>query len=43
MLAGGAGRHGEHLIALSPTRGQQASVRVTSPHFYDSAGERYRD
>jgi sarcosine oxidase subunit alpha len=43
MLAGGAGRHGEHLIALSPTRGQQASVRVTSRHFYDSAGERYRD
>ena len=43
LLANGAARHGEELIALSPTRGQQATVRVTSPHFYDPAGERYRD
>ncbi|MFM5916037.1 MAG: FAD-dependent oxidoreductase [Novosphingobium sp.] len=43
LLAGGSARHDEELIALSPTRGQQASVRVTSPHFYDPAGERYRD
>jgi sarcosine oxidase subunit alpha len=43
MLAGGAARLGEELLALSPTRKQQAWVRVTSPHFYDPAGERYRD
>jgi sarcosine oxidase subunit alpha len=43
LLAGGAARHGEELLALSPTRKQQAWVRVTSPHFYDPAGERYRD
>ena len=36
-------RHGEELYAYSPTRKQKAKVRVTSPHFYDPAGERYRD
>jgi methylglutamate dehydrogenase subunit C len=43
QLEGGFARHGEELIATSPTRGQQARVRVVAPHFYDSAGERYRD
>jgi methylglutamate dehydrogenase subunit C len=43
QLADGFARTGEELIATSPTRGQQARVRVVSPHFYDSAGERYRD
>ncbi len=43
LLAGGAARHGEELLAQSPTRRQQAWVRVASPHFYDPAGERYRD
>jgi sarcosine oxidase subunit alpha len=43
QLAGGFARHGEELIATSPTRGQQARVRVTAPHFYDAGGERYRD
>ncbi len=43
QLVGGLGRHGEELIATSPTRGQGARVRVVAPHFYDAAGERYRD
>ena len=42
-LVDGQVRHGEVLTATSPTRGLQARVRVTSPHFYDPAGERYRD
>jgi methylglutamate dehydrogenase subunit C len=42
-LAGGFARHGEEMIATSPTRGQNARVRVCAPHFYDIAGERYRD
>ncbi len=43
QLVDGFSRHGEELIATSPTRGQQALVRVTHPHFYDTYGERYRD
>jgi methylglutamate dehydrogenase subunit C len=43
QLEGGFARTGEELIATSPTRGQQALVRVVAPHFYDTAGERYRD
>ncbi|WP_295446091.1 2Fe-2S iron-sulfur cluster-binding protein [Sphingorhabdus sp. EL138] len=43
QLTEGFSRHGEILIASSPTRGQQARVRVVAPHFYDAAGERYRD
>ena len=43
QLEDGFSRHGEELLATSPTRGQKARVRVTSPHFYDVAGERYRD
>lgn len=43
QLQDGFSRHGEELIATSPTRGQQALVRVTHPHFYDTSGERYRD
>ena len=43
QLADGFARQGEELIATSPTRGQKARVRVVAPHFYDSAGERYRD
>lgn len=43
LLAGGAKRHGEELIATSPTRNMSTSVRIVSPHFYDPAGERYRD
>lgn len=42
-LMGGQGRHGEEIYAHSPTRKQTVKVRVTSPHFYDPAGERYRD
>ncbi len=43
QLADGFVRYGEELIATSPTRGQKARVRVVHPHFYDTAGERYRD
>jgi sarcosine oxidase subunit alpha len=43
LLADGQARHGEELLAHSPTRGQSAWVRVVAPHFYDPAGERYRD
>lgn len=43
QLVDGFSRHGEILNAASPTRGQKARVRVVAPHFYDSAGERYRD
>ena len=43
LLAGGHARHGEELTASSPTRGISTLVRVVAPHFYDPAGERYRD
>ena len=43
QLHDGFARHGEELIATSPTRSQSAAVRVVAPHFYDTAGERYRD
>ena len=43
QLVDGFSRHGEILIASSPTRGQKARVRIVAPHFYDHAGERYRD
>ncbi|MBX9884186.1 MAG: (2Fe-2S)-binding protein [Novosphingobium sp.] len=43
LLQGGHKRHGEELTVTSPTRGEKARVRVTAPHFYDPAGERYRD
>jgi sarcosine oxidase subunit alpha len=43
LLKDGAARLGETLLASSPTRGRSARVTVASPHFYDPAGERYRD
>lgn len=43
QLTDGFARHGEELIATSPTRGQKTRVRVMAPHFYDVAGARYRD
>jgi sarcosine oxidase subunit alpha len=43
LLNDGASRHGEELIATSPTRNMHARVRVMSPHFYDTEGARYRD
>jgi methylglutamate dehydrogenase subunit C len=42
-LRDGFSRHGEILIASSPTRGEKARVRVVAPHFYDAEGTRYRD
>ena len=43
QLTDGFSRHGEEIIATSPTRGQKTRVRVVAPHFYDLSGERYRD
>ena len=43
QLTDGFARHGEELIATSPTRGRKARVRVVAPHFYDLSGARYRD
>ncbi len=43
QLENGFDRHGEEMIASSPTRGQSARVRIVAPHFYDVSGERYRD
>jgi methylglutamate dehydrogenase subunit C len=43
LLRDGTSRHGEELIATSPTRNMHTRVRVMAPHFYDSSGERYRD
>jgi glycine cleavage system aminomethyltransferase T/NADPH-dependent 2,4-dienoyl-CoA reductase/sulfur reductase-like enzyme len=43
LLAGGEARHGETLVASSPTRGKAVRVRVTAPVFHDAEGARYRD
>jgi methylglutamate dehydrogenase subunit C len=43
QLESGFARAGEELIAISPTRGQEALVKIVAPHFYDADGERYRD
>lgn len=43
LLAGGATRLGETLVATSPTRGLRAQVTVTAPVFHDPDGARYRD
>ena len=43
LLVDGFHRHGEVMIATSPTRGKKARVRVVPPHFYDAAGERFLD
>ena len=43
LLAGGRARHGQELLASSPTRGQHVAVTVTEPMFHDPGGERYRD
>jgi sarcosine oxidase subunit alpha len=42
-LLDGHMRRGEVITVTSPTRGIKTRARVTSPHFYDPAGERYRD
>ena len=43
LVTGGAARHGQELLAWSPTRVQQTRVRLTTPMFYDAEGTRYRD
>ena len=43
LLRDGHARHGEQLIAWSPTRRLSAPVRVVNPVFHDPEGARYRD
>lgn len=43
LLRNGAARHGEELIAWSPTRKREVRVMVGPPLFYDAEGARYRD
>jgi sarcosine oxidase, subunit alpha len=42
LIAGGAPSDTTLLYAVSPVTGEQAEVRVTSPCFYDSHGERMK-
>jgi sarcosine oxidase subunit alpha len=43
LLTDGATRHGDVLLAWSPTRHSTVPVRVGPPLFYDTEGARYRD
>lgn len=43
LLTNGVARHGEVLLAWSPTRRSRVPVRVGAPLFYDTEGARYRD
>jgi sarcosine oxidase subunit alpha len=43
LLKDGAARHGQTLLAWSPTRRCKVPVRVGPPLFYDPEGARYRD
>ncbi len=43
VVANGGTRHGEFMVATSPTRRQHVRVRLSAPHFYDPAGTRYRE
>jgi sarcosine oxidase subunit alpha len=43
LLRGGGERHGEMVLARSPTRRLSRPVRVCSPHGYDPEGRRYHD
>ena len=43
LLVDGGARHGEALLAWSPTRKQCVPVQVGAPLFYDAEGARYRD
>jgi sarcosine oxidase subunit alpha len=43
LLTDGTARHGETLLAWSPTRRSTVPVRVGPPLFYDPEGARYRD
>jgi heterotetrameric sarcosine oxidase alpha subunit len=40
LLANGARRHGETIVAASPMSGDFVAVRVVAPHFYDPEGKR---
>jgi heterotetrameric sarcosine oxidase alpha subunit len=42
LLSGGAGRHGERLLADSPVYGESVAVTVQSPHFVDPENQRVR-
>jgi methylglutamate dehydrogenase subunit C len=43
LLAGGASRIGERLLATDPVRGQHCDVEIVPPHFVDPENERVRD
>lgn len=43
LLRDGRARHGERLLAWSPTRRQTVAVTVADPVFFDAEGARYRD
>jgi sarcosine oxidase subunit alpha len=43
LLVDGASRHGETVLAWSPTRKQSVLVTVSEPMFHDAEGARYRD
>ncbi len=42
LLAGGHGRHGERVWAVSPVASQSVEAEVVSPHFFDPEGGRMR-
>ncbi len=42
LLANGAERLGEVIVAANPLQGQRVALRVVSPHFIDPEGERLR-
>ena len=42
LLRGGAARHGERLVAVSPVHGEALAVEVVAPVFVDPDGERMR-
>ena len=42
LLAGGRGRHGQRLLAVSPVHGESVEVEVASPHAFDPENTRVR-
>ena len=42
LLAGGRGRHGQRLLAVSPVHGESVEVAVASPHAFDPENHRVR-
>jgi sarcosine oxidase subunit alpha len=42
LLAGGRGRHGQRLLAVSPVHAESVEVDVVSPHAFDPENHRVR-